>query len=832
MPVLTRWMAGLLTPAHRLRQCGIQAGSQVGRDLKLSSRLLLRRPAFLVGTVATMALATGLSSALFAVGYGVVIRPLPYPSAERLIRIYETNAAKGRLKEDVSVGAFHDWRESARTLEAIALFSKGSLLYTSDGSRRALRGMRVSPDFFRVLGVQPMIGAGFAADSSYNRSQPPDVVISYELWHSLFAGAAAAIEQTIAVDGRREPLRVVGIMPQGFFFDRETDLWTLEVVRPPISRGLRNLRYDRVVARMRPPVTPSHVQSELAAVSVRLAREFPSSNDGWTATVERLHSSVVGRFADATWILLTAVLVIVGVACLNVAALFASRTVARGHETSLHIALGASRGRMMRLWFTEASAVAGLGGAIGLALAYFTLRILKALAADTIPRLREIEIDGVIVALIFVTILACSLLITALSARWASSEARLSGLRTAESGMDRRRQRLRELIVAGQCAGAILLTVVAVVLLKSWQNVARVETGWSADGVLTMALRLAGRADGQQYLALTDRVSAHLEGLGQVEAAAITTQIPLTPNPISATLAMGPEPVPNELRWPAVQHHVSERYFDAMHLTLVEGRQFDHRENLRGDIPRDRGVAILSRQAASALWPAESAVGKLIRIPAVDNVPFREVVGVIEDFQFYLLGEQPAMHVFVPWSQSPTTYPKLILRLRDAAITPDAVSNAIRAAESNVIVHQVATLETIVDRATAMPRVVGITVATLALLLVLLVAVGLYSSLALSVSSRIPDISVRLALGARRRSIATMVLVWCLRSVVIGAIAGGTLAIVVMRASGAFLFGVEPADPLLLATGIAAFVGVAALSCVLPAYRAVHVDPASSFRRS
>jgi putative ABC transport system permease protein len=324
----------------------------VRHELWLTLRGLARQPGFTAASIATLALGIGASTAIFSVAYGVSMRPLPYGHPDRLVRLYEANPANGQLEQDVSIGTFHAWREGAASIEAAALFGKSNVRFLSGRDSTPVTLASVSPGFFGVLGVRPIIGDDFKPESSYTRFTAADEgIISYAAWQRLLGGRPDVIGQSLVFEGVGDPdvYRIVGVMPEGFSFGPPVDMWRPSLlVELPIGARIRLWRYDGMIARLRPGASIDQARAELAAISDTLARDYPKSNGGWTVTARSLHDSVVGDFGRATWMLLASVGVVLIVTCLNVGGLLTARAVARRRETAVRVALGAGTLRLLR----------------------------------------------------------------------------------------------------------------------------------------------------------------------------------------------------------------------------------------------------------------------------------------------------------------------------------------------------------------------------------------------------------------------------------------------------------------------------------------------------
>ena len=824
------------------------------QDLKLGFRSLLKRPGFATAAIATLALGTGASTAIVSVAYGISLRPLPYPESDRLVRIYEANPASGKLKEDVSMATFHAWREGVPSIESAALFGKERtrLLAGTDG--RAATLMSVSPAFFEVLGVRPLLGSTFKPERDYTRfTADDDIMLSYAAWQRLFGGQPDAVGKVLEFTGGGDNdfYRVIGVMPESFSFGLPVDGWRpTNIVELPIPRVVRTWRYDRAVARLRPGATIDRARAELDAVTARLAREFPASNGGWTVTTESLHDSIVGNFGRATWLLLAAMAMVLLVTCLNVGGLLVARAVGRERETAVRAALGATPLRLVRLWLAEASLLSVIGSGLGLLLAWSGVSALKAAAPPGIPRLDAVALDLPTLAVAGVSVLVAILAFTlapvvrssTLGLRRAPHDL-IDGLRGGSlRGQALTRQTTRTLLTVAQCAGAATLVVLGVMLTRSFVKLMSFDLGWNPTGVLSLNAappmpRELGRP-WHRYVEWSDRLTARLESTPGIEMAAITTQVPLSTQFFASTIAAGRgKGDTNSTRRTGVVHNVSDGYFRLMSVRLAVGRTFGPEDRFTPLQMNDstnrpeRGVAVVSKSAAQTLWPGQSAIGQALWLPDVDVVTWREVVGVVDDTQFHAIGEAPALHVYVPWTQFSTGRPRVVVKATgDAASIAAVVRDVVQSVEPGTLIDQMVPLDALVSRATAQPRFTSRIVAAFGALALLLAAVGIYGTLSHLVGLRRREIGVRLALGASAGGIISGVV----RRGVAPAIAGGAIgvavAVALARTFRALLFGVEPLDLPSFAGGALLLLVVALVAALGPAVRASRVDPVTALR--
>jgi predicted permease len=808
------------------------------QDLRYAFRLLQCSPGFAAAAISTLALGLGASTAIFSVAYGVSLRPLPYRDADRLVRIYEANRSEGNLKQSVSEANFHDWRTGAPSLEAMALYSNESSRPVA-GSRERVTVMSVSPVFFELLGAEPILGRGFKNEKEYGRSTD-EVLLSYAAWQRLFGGRPDIVGSVIKV-GADDQFIVVGVMPENFDYGPRVDVWRPGFLRTVLPAMIRGWRYDHVVARLRPGATIDQARAELDAVAARLAREYSATNGEWTVTIEPLRDSIIGNFGRATWMLLAAVVVVLLVACMNVASLLLVRATARERETAVREALGAGRSRLVRLWLAEGAVLAALGTGCGVLLAWLGVLMLKTVAPPGIPRLDEITIDRPVLLTTLVASLVATLVIAAAPLRGGrtaqSVTARLQG---GTRGTDTRARRVaRDGLVLAQCAGAVVLVVLAAMLTRSFARLSSFDLGWSAANIVSLKPEPPmPRTNAVRYWLVqwSDRLIARLEATPAVERAAITTSIPLSPRFAPVLIGDGNAGA-EDRRLSAVAHYVTDGYFDVMGVSLVAGRTFDSSDRFSealltsGRLSQGRPVAVVSETLARTLWPGRNAVGQRVRIIIGSVAPPREVVGVVEDLQFHAVGETPVPHVFVPWTQDNTFNPYLVARVTgDAVAAVPLVRGVTEAVEQQTGIDHMTLLEALVSRATAQPRFTMRTVAAFGGLALLLAAIGIYGTLAYIVGARTRDIAIRLSLGASHRAVVPNVLCRGLLPVVVGGVIGVAVAAALARSFEALLFQVEPLDTVSFIMGATLVLLAALVASLGPAMRVLRVDPATALR--
>ncbi len=795
----------------------------LAHDIRYALRVLRRTPTFSAAVISTLALGIGASTAIFSVAYGVILRPLPYPDPDRLIRIYETHAPSGWTKQDVSVGTFDELRQRAGTLESAALMEDVRISHLADANQQPVRSLSVSPSFFQTLGVAPLLGRGFKSEDAYRASRADEIVLSYGAWQRLFAGRQDVIGKPLQFWRDDDRWLIVGVMPRDFAYGPSVDVWRPEIVPPRIGSALRNLRQADVVARVRPGASMEQARTELDAIAAHLAREFPTSNRDWGIALEPLHTAFIGNFSQATWLLLAAVAVVFLVACVNAAGLLLARAIAREHETRVREALGATRWRLVRLWLGEAWLLTGLGTGIALLLAWWSIHALRAAAPPGIPRVSDIKLDTPVLAMM---------------ATCATTAVAIIGILAVRSPQWRRQRHAGNSLLLVQCAGAAALVILAVMLSRSLTLLISLDLGWNPAGIVSMNIlpEFQGRTR-DRYLAWVDQLLTQLRTRPEIHDAALTTQIPLSTLSYSENFAPGtPDANKDGVRWSGVRHAVTDGYFELMGMRLVEGRAFDARDRfnpsqLSADANNDHGVVVVSESVARTLWPGRSAIGQSLWVPTGDNVAWREVIGIVRDIQFHAVGESPGMHIFVPYSQTPIPAVRLLVKgTTDRAAVYAAIRVAVQAAAPGSRIDQVATLDELVSRASAQPRFTTATVSAFGLLALVLASLGIYGTLSFIIAARTREIAIRVSLGGSSTRIIPGVLRRGLTPVFVGWLIGVVVAAAIARTFASLFFQLPVLDPTAYAVGTTLLLIAAFVATLAPVMRALRVEPSTLLR--
>jgi putative ABC transport system permease protein len=796
----------------------------LGRDLVYGLRNLRRSPGFTSVAVLVMGLGIGANTAMFTLVNGVLLRPLPFPESHRIFQISywprEWHLFFGAGMVD---SQYLDFHRRQREYESLATFASNLVTLTGAGDPVRLAGAAVTTEFLDVLRVQPAVGRGFTADDI-----PEHVVLLGDtLWRNRFAADPAIVGRTIALDGIAHT--VVGIMPRGFAFPPETELWTQFEVR--LEKG--NSFTRPVIGRLKPGVSHGQAQAAFDAFTAALPRRFPGTSASMVARVQPLQDVVVGPIRGALAVFTGAVAFVLLIACANLANLLLIRAASRRHEITTRAALGAGRWRLVRQLLTESLLIGVAGGVLGLLLALVGVPALLALApAGKVPRAGEISMDGrvllfslglsVLTALVFG--LAPALRATrrdlvrpmADEGRWAT------GGRTG----------LRGALVVAEMALALILLTGAGLLLRSFWRLQSVDPGFHPDHTLAVTVDLPDSRyrTAAQMRAFHQSTLEKLEGIPGVEAAGAVNWVPFGRN-----LVRGDFQLEDGRRLPAGfavdKPVVSPDYLRALGIRLVSGRAF--RESDDGAAP---GVVLISQAVARRLWPGEDPIGR--RISMADKPKpgdWLTIVGVVDDIRQRELTDRPSAAVYLPYRQVSATFflshMSFIVRTpADVASMAPAVRRVLREVDADQPVNSVVPMPEMIAATTAEPRFRARVIAGFSVLAVLLAAIGIYGVLAYSVAERTREIGIRVALGATTRTVASMVLG---RTVLLaaGGVAIGTAgSLALTRVLRTFLFEVEPTDPAAFLAAALLLIAVALASGVLPARRAAAVDPLVALR--
>jgi len=806
-------------------------------DVIFAFRQLRTAPAFALIATLTLALGIGANSAIFALVDATLLRPLPYPNPDRLVTIWETSEANSR--SFASPPNMLDWNTRSRTFEKIAGFTPnvgGMVMAGADGNAETVSRQWVTAGIFDVLGVKPIAGRTFLPSDEEKRERV--VVMSEGFWETRFNRDPGIVGREILLDG--ELWRVVGVVPKSFEILGRTTMWAMRPFpanMPPRVRGQYMLQ---VVGRMKPDIAVAAAQADLSAVADGLSREFPQTNQGRGARIEPMHDSMIGSDLKVTSMLFLGVVgFVLLICCANVANLLLARATARTRELAVRSALGAGRRRIIRQLLTESIVLALIGGALGLGIGAAILQIAPTLIPDgLLPATVTLAFDTRVIAFCAVAALVVGVLFGVAPAWQATSlstrEAMGSDSRTTTGGGGR----MRNLLVAGEVATAVLLLFGAGLLLRTLVAVESFDRGYRAESVLTMLVDpLASSYPTperlQQFL---DQVEAEVRAVPGVRDVGWSSALPLGAS-LYGDFALtyeivGDPPVEERLRPTTNYQVVSPTYFSTIDLPIVAGRAFDARD--AGDSPR---VCIVNEAFARSLG-GRSPIGMQVAFKVSDTPDAKpnlgEIVGVAKQVKGRPDEPKDFVQIYVPMAHDLSD--DVILMVRSATGRADALTPAVRAAisridkEQLVSIRDVVTLEDIEWAATGRHRFRAVMVSAFAVLAVVLAMVGVFGILAYSVQQRLRDFGVRRALGATTNDVMRLVVGDAVKVIAIGAAIGLSVSAVAGRMIVSMLFGVQPLDLATFAFVTVVLATTAAVSVAGPAWRAARIDPAVALR--
>ena len=812
--------------------------NNVFQDLRFGLRQLLKSPGFTAVAVITLALSIGANTAIFSVVNGVLLRPLPFPDADRLVRVWHTPPAKsfpGMSTFAVSAANYLDWQRDNHVFEKMAIYSHRGFTLTGTVKAEQVDACAASSGFFETLGVAPMIGRVFTQDED-QPGHTNAVILSYRFWQEHFGANRDVVGHDITMDGQN--FLVAGVMPPSFRFPDFAQMWT-PMGWTDKERAVRGEHHSAVIARLKAGLSLGQAQAEMNTISSRLEQLYPADDRGWGALVVPLHADLVSDVRPALLVLLGAVAFVLLIACANVANLALSKTFGRSKEIAIRTALGATSGRVVRQLLTESVLLALVGGTLGLLCAQWGTRLIVAFLGDKLPLTADVTLDsGVLSFTLCVSVLTGIFAGVMPALRLAKSdvhEALKQGLGRTDA--DSGRHGTRRILVVAEVALSLVLLIGAGLMIRSFRQLEAVPPGFDSHGVLTMTAAVARSkfADAAQQIRFFELVLQRVRTLPSVESAGVIDDIPLDNGGSHQPIAIEGQPVVAMADQPEVDVRlISPGYMQAMHIPVLRGRDFNEQ-----DVEGRTAVVLISQSMAKRFWPNEDPLGKRLTLTfSPDQI--REVVGVVGDVKLDGLDQiRPSEALYTPLAQVTASagadwhsFPmSLVVR---TTIGPGsmvtAVSNALQEVDRTVPLRDVLTMDDMVASSLTQPKFNMLLLGVFAGLALLLAAIGIYSVLSYSVRQRVPEIGIRLALGARLSDVLRMVVLEGMKPALVGVAIGVAASLALSRVVASLVFQVKPADPTTFATVAALLVVIALLACIIPAYRASKVDPVVALR--
>ncbi|MGH7664323.1 MAG: ABC transporter permease [Gemmatimonadaceae bacterium] len=796
------------------------------QDLRYAIRTLNRSRGFTAAVVLTLGLGIGANAAIFSIVDGVLLRPLPYGDAERIVTLWQTNTGTGDQRLEPSPANFIDWRERSRSFENMVGIQPYGFDLTGEGTPEHLDAWLVTDGFFQLLDVPALLGRTLLP-ADYTGNGPRVVVISQGLWQRRFGGDRDLIGKNLELDG--EPATVVGVMPPTFRFPSENQETWAPLVLGPEHRDRRRSTYWNVIARLEPGVTIDQARSEMAAIGEQLKQEYPELAAELDVVVVPLGEQLVEHVRSSLLVLLGAVGFVLLIACVNVANLLLARAAGRQRELAIRAALGAGRGQLIRRVWMESLLLALYGGSLGILLAYWGVDLIVGLSPEILPRAEEIGIDlRVLSFAIAVSVLTAALvaLVPALrSSRPDLHRFLADGPRGGSSGSSRRR--FRNVLVITETALAVVLLIGAGLLVRSFAKLMRSDPGFVAENLAAMTLFVFDRPPPQR-LQFFEQAMAEIETLPGVTSVGAVSTFPFAEGDIEidVTFAVLGRPEPGSAADPvAYLAAASPGYFPTMGIPLVRGRAFVASD--RADAPQ---VVLINETMARRYWPNEDPIGERIELRYGEPIA-REIVGIVGDVRHEGLDSDPRPEAFLPLSQYPSGSMTVVVR---TAVDPDAVISGMRSRiwelNPSQTIYETSTIDQMLSRTLRDERFYLILLGAFALLALLLAAIGIFGLVSYSTRERTQEFGIRVALGADSGSVVRLMLRDGVLLAIAGVLVGLIGAVALTRLLGGLLFGVTPTDPITFVVLGIIVVGVAALASYIPARRAGRVDPVTALR--
>lgn len=799
-------------------------------DIRYGLRLLRRSPGFAVLGIVTLALGIGATTAVFSVVNAVLLRDLPYRDPERLVFLYEPLPGIPNVPLEAwgpVNGDFFTWQKENRSFAAMAMFTTEGLNASLGDASFRVSGSRVTADFFGVLGVFPALGR-ILSDADAQAGHERVAVISDSVWRSRFDGDRSVLGKELLLNAR--PYRIIGVMPPGFAFPhgaesletvgKTTDVW-MPWTMTGEERASRNDDPGNAIGRLRPAVTLGQAQAEIATITARFPPPFQQQHQKPAGVVRGMDQEVTGGSRRPLMIFLAAVLLVLLIACSNVAGLALARASGRAQEISVRAALGASRLRLGRQLLTESLGTALAGGLLGTVAAFWIVRVVVSLHPAHLARIEETSIDGRVL-LFTVCVSLASALLSGILPAWSASRCdwsealKGSGSRSIKGGANR----MRSALIVAEMALTIVLLIGSGLLIHSLLRLGSVDKGFASLSTVTAGVELDGRYNQPQrqsefFHTLLERV----RGLPRVQEAAAVDHVPLGGGETISQIEVEGSPFDQTTSFES--RLVTPRYFATMGIPLLEGRDFEE-----GDAAGRMPVMMVSRSFERRYFPGRSALGR-----RVHSDGWRTIIGVVADVRMRELGTTPPMQFYLPLWQAPIARVAVVVR---AALPPEETAAALRRVVRNMdpalAMAGVRTMEQLVSEASAERRFQTVVLTVFGGIGWFLSLFGLYALMAYTVQQRTAEIGIRMALGAPNRSIAGLILRQAMTLWLGGITLGLVCALGVTRWIRSLLFEVQPTDPLTFAGVATLFCVVAAIACYVPARRATRVDPAISLR--
>ena len=797
---------------------------ELRQDLIYSVRALRAAPGFALVALLTLALGIGANTAIFSVVRGVLLRPLPFPDAEQVMRVWHVNRTANVNRAQVSEPDFLDWRAATRRFSTLGAYwyapgSSGANL-TGGGTPERLEGAYITDGFFQTLRTPALVGRTIESAETVIGNNLV-MVLSHDIWQRRFAGDPSILGRMLLLDGVGH--RVVGVMPPDFTFPAEKlDFWIPVSTIPPDGIGReRSSNFLDLVGRLAPGATPAQAQEELAAVARRIARETPQRQDWDDVLVVPVREALFGEVQRPLLVLLGAVGFVLLITCVNIAGLLLARATARERELAVRSALGAGRGRIVRQLLTESLVLALIGGFVGTALAYAGVKMLGAIGASELPRASTIRIDGLVLAYALAVSTVAGLLFGLVPALRATSRDLQGVLRAGSRGISGAAGgRLRSMLVVAEVALAVVLVIGAGLAARSFLRLLDVDPGFDPRNVLAVNLNMQS----ENYVVDHAALLTAIRSVPGVRAAGAAKNLPLRGVGEARFPVIVPgsarDPRDREIRLPVM--HVSTDYFKAMGIPLRAGREFTLADRAGAPV-----VYLVNEAFVRQYWPGENAIGKVLKLGGGTM----EIIGVVGDVRQRSLTEPAEPMAYIHYLQNRRSGQGIAIRTEgDPLRYAGAIRQAIWSVNRDQTITSVETMSGIVGGSLARPRLIATLLLLFGVMGLALGALGIYGVLAYAVTQRRQEIGVRVALGASPGSVLGLIVRQGMTLAAIGVVAGIAGAMILTRVMESVLYEVRTTDPVTFTAVVVVLLATAFTASWLPARRALQIDPVEALR--
>ena len=799
------------------------------QDIRYGCRTLIKHPGFATVAVIALALGIGANTAIFSVVNAALLRPLPYHDPDKIMMIWEINAEQGLDDWTVAPAKFVDWRDKSQSFEHIAAFwpYQAANLYFNDQPER-IQSAAVSYELFPLLGIAPLKGRTFLPEEDRPGGEQV-VVISHQLWQRRFNADPDLVGKPLRIDAKS--YTVVGIMPAGFYFPERAEMW-LPLALSDDELKNRSAHMVTVIGRMKPNVNAQQAQAEMTVLANQLEQEYPGTDHGWGIKLVPMLDQLVGKMQPAILVLLAAVVLVLLIACANVANLLLARGAARQREIAIRAAMGATKSRLTRQLLTESILLSLIGGALGLLLAYLAVGLLAAAIPENIPRIKDLTISRWVLGFTFLTSLLTGILFGLAPAVQGSrpnlNETLKESPRGSTSGAGSRK--IRNVLVISEVAVSLILMISAGLMIRSFLHLQKTDPGFSSSGVLTAQLQLglSKYPEDKQRTAFYQQVLKKVESLPGVQIAGAISTLPLGGDNLTFPLIIeGRAPQSPSEQLTTNFRVISPDYFAALGIPLKQGRYFTERDNV--DSTR---VAIINETLANRYFPNENPIGKRISLVIFDEPVLREIVGVVGDVRHSTLDEESGSEVYDSYLQAPSPFMTLAVR---TSASPQSLAgglrNAVRSVDNEQPIFNIKTMEQVLSDSVALPRLSTALLAAFAGIALILASIGIYGLVSYSVTQRTHEIGIRMALGARPGQVLQMILRQGVVLAVVGVAIGLAGAYAATKLLASLLYGVSASDPMTFAVVPLLLIFVTLLASYVPARKAMEVDPIIALRQ-